>query len=123
MGLFFKKQYDILEFPFRFDDTLDQNESEEALFIDLIFFGLYKDKQMRFNVTFQYYNEDNYDQMISFLKQYENNIPIKIKINVKKIQDFRIDLDDMADKLSNPEIRKFERICWGAVDEEELLNK
>lgn len=123
MGLFFKKQYDILEFPFRFDDTLDQNESEEALFIDLIFFGLYKDKQMRFNVTFQYYNEDNYDQMINFLKQYENNTPIKTKINVKKIQDFRIDLDDMADKLSNPEIRKFERICWGAVDEEELLNK
>ena len=37
MGLFFKKQYDILEFPFRFDNTLDQKESEEALFIDLIF--------------------------------------------------------------------------------------
>ena len=123
MGLFFKKQYDILEFPFRFDDTLNQNESEEALFIDLIFFGLYKDKQMRFNVTFQYYNKDNYDQMIDFLKQHENNTPIKIKINVKKIQNFHIDLDDMADKLSNPEIRKFEKICWGAVDEEDLLNK
>lgn len=123
MGLFFKKQYDILEIPFRFDDTLDQKESEGVLFIDLIFFGLYKEKQMRFNVTFQYNDEDNYYQMINFLKQYENNTPIKIKINVKKIQNFYVDLDDMSNKLSNSEIRKFERICWGAFDEEELFNK
>ena len=58
-----------------------------------------------------------------FLKQYENNTPIKIKIDVKKIQNFYVDLDDMSNKLSNSEIRKFERICWGAFDEEELFNK
>lgn len=118
MGLFFKKEYEILELPFRFDNRLEDVPGDKALFIDLVFYGVYKEKNIRFNVTFQYYNDDNYNTMLSYLSQYEEHIPIKIKVNKKKLQDFRIDLDDMADKLSDPEILKFERICWGVSEED-----
>lgn len=120
MGIFFKKEYKTIELPFRLDNIFDDLQAE-ALFIDFVFYGEYQEKHMNYNVTFQYYSEDNYYEMINYLKQYENNTQIKIKINVKKIQDFRVDLEDMADKLSNSEICKFERIVWGAIDEEELL--
>ncbi len=122
MGFFSKKEYEVIELPFKLDNTFDdlQNETEEALFIDLVFYGTYREKSMNFNVTFQYYNEDNYYEMINYLKQYENKIQIKVKVNLKKIRDFRVDLEDMADKLFNPEICKFERICWGVFDCEEM---
>lgn len=115
MGLF-KKEYDIIELPFRYDNTFD-DDSAEALFIDLIFYGTYKEKNIQFNITFQYFNEDNYYEMINYLKQYENRVLIKIKVSAKKVNNFFIDLEDMADKLSNNNILKFDRICWGAVYE------
>ena len=120
MGLFSKKEYETFELPFYLEESFNQEATKEALAIDIIFYGSYRGAKMYFRVCFQYYNEECYDQMRDYLRQYENNTPIKIKINVKKIQDFNIDLEDMADKLSNSEIRKFERMGWGAFTEDEF---
>ncbi len=125
MGIFFKKHYETAEFPFQLDDAFeeDKKETEEALFIDLVFYGMYGEKQMYFCVTFQYYDEEDYAAMLQYLRHYEHNTPVKLMIHAGKIQDFRVDLDDMAEKLSNARIRKFERICWGALDEEAFRDR
>lgn len=119
MGFLFKKRYNSIELPFRLDDRFedDREMTEEALFIDLVFYGFYRDERMYFAVTFQYYNEAAYDRMVDFLKQHEDRTAVRINVNEKKIQDFKVDLDDMAQKLSDPEIRKFKRIVWAAYDE------
>lgn len=114
MGIFFKKQYDIIELPFFLNDTPDENK--EVSLIELIFYGLYQEKQMQFRVTFQSPEETNYNSMITCFKQYQNQVYIKIKINQRNIQDFQIDVNDMAVKLSNPEVYHCERICWGAFE-------
>ncbi len=114
MWPFKKKEYDIIEMPFYLDCYYDPEASEEALFVDLAFYGDYNGNRTLFRVTFQYYDEEHYDEMKNFLALYEHNVPVKIKVNKAKINDFRVDIDYMAEVLGNPAITRFELICYGA---------
>lgn len=107
--MFSKKEYDVIELPYYIDfngDSKYLEQMKEALFIDLSFIGVCKEKEFKFSVCFQYYNEEKYEEMLQFLSQHEKKTKIAIQINKDNINDYKIDICDMANKLHNDEIKK-----------------
>ena len=133
MEIFSKEEYDVIELPYYIDFNGDSKYLErmkEALFIDLSFIGIYKEKKLKFSVCFQYYNEKKYEEMLQFLFQHEKKTKIAIQINKDNIKDYKIDICDMANKLHNDEIKKlvvmtynFPLEATSNINEEDFLYK
>lgn len=116
MGIFSKKEYDVIELPYYVDfdgDSKYLEQMKEALFIDLSFIGMYKEKELKFSVSLWYDNVEEYEKMLQFLYQYEKKIKTVIKINKNNINDYKIDIYDMANKLQNDEIKKLVIMGYG----------
>lgn len=116
MGIFSKKEYDVIELPYYIDFNGDSNyleQMKEALFIDLSFIGMYKEKELKFSVSLWYDNVEEYEKMLQFLSQYEKTTKIAIQINKENINDYKIDICDMANKLQNDEIKKLVIMGYG----------
>ncbi|MBO5005239.1 MAG: hypothetical protein J6D03_08415 [Clostridia bacterium] len=132
MEIFSKKEYDVIELPYYIDvngDSKYVEQMKEALSIDLSFIGIYKEKEIKFSVCFQYYNEEKYEEMLQFLSQHEKKTKIAIKINKDNINDYKIDIYDMANKLHNDEIKKLVMMTCNIplvtsnINEEDFLYK
>jgi len=135
MGFFkrVKKEYDVIELPYYIDFngvSKYVEQMKEALFIDLSFIGIYKEKEIKFSACFQYYNEEKYEELLQFLSQHEKKTKIVIQINKDNINDYKIDIYDMANKLQNDEIKKLRIMGYGIpfevnknMNEKEFLYK
>ncbi len=114
MGLFnrTREEYE-LRYRISFLGTLEEiTETKNALCIDLEFYGPAQERQVSLWGSFQYYDENRYEQMLGLLEAHADSSLVKVSFNPNRPKRFRVNLDDMAKRLGSDEVKRLELLAY-----------
>lgn len=108
----FKKQYNSYYLPFR---IIKEENDDETLLINLEAYGEINNKMKYFYAVYYCKTVEMYDELKS-LFSYTAYKLVKVDVNVKRVNDFKIDLENLSQSYNNSNIKNMELLGWGAND-------
>lgn len=113
MGLFSKPEYLEIVLPYLYDDC---PEDVETCVISIEAYGRIMDDYHYCYASFEV-RVNHYDELSKLLITAEQNL-VKVIVKVKNgiAKDFKIDLQDLAERFHDKRFEKIELLAWGFND-------